>query len=86
MRVYDWPPGKGPTHTFMGHLGPVAGLRFTPDGKAVASGAQDTSVLLWDLSKAGTRARQGGERLVGDPDTAIKDAEAVSEFLVRTFS
>ena len=54
VRVYDWPPGKGPTHTFMGHLGPVAGLRFTPDGKAVASGAQDTSVLLWDLSKAGT--------------------------------
>ncbi len=32
-----------------------------------------------DLAKAGTRARQGGEAVTGDPDQAIKDAEAVSE-------
>jgi WD40 repeat protein len=26
-------------------------MRFHPDGKSLASGAQDTSVLLWDLTK-----------------------------------
>ena len=32
-----------------------------------------------DLSKAGGHSRQGGERVVGDPDKAFQDAEAVSE-------
>jgi xanthine dehydrogenase YagR molybdenum-binding subunit len=32
-----------------------------------------------DLSKAGTRARQGGEQVVGDPEKAFKEAEATSE-------
>jgi WD40 repeat protein len=50
VRVYDWPSCK-PVHTFVGHAGPVNTLRFTPDSKGVASGAQDTSVLLWDLTK-----------------------------------
>jgi WD40 repeat protein len=50
VRVYDWPRRKAPP-TFLGHIGPVTALRFRPDGKSLASGAQDTSVLLWDLSK-----------------------------------
>ncbi len=33
----------------------------------------------WDLANAGASAKQGGEKLVGDPDKAIADAEAVSE-------
>jgi xanthine dehydrogenase YagR molybdenum-binding subunit len=32
-----------------------------------------------DLAKAASRARQGAERVVGDPDKALQDAEAVSE-------
>jgi WD40 repeat protein len=50
VRVYDWPSKKA-LHTFVGHAGPVSALRFSPDGKFLATGAQDTSVLLWDLSK-----------------------------------
>jgi WD40 repeat protein len=50
VRVYDWPRGQA-LHTFIGHVGPVTALRFTPDGNYLASGAQDTSVLLWDLRK-----------------------------------
>ncbi len=50
VRVYDW-PGKKAQHTFIGHVGPVNAMRFHPDGKSLASGAQDTGVLLWDLTK-----------------------------------
>jgi WD40 repeat protein len=50
VRVYDWPQRKA-LHTFIGHLGPITALRFAPDGNTLASGAQDTSVLVWDLSK-----------------------------------
>jgi len=32
-----------------------------------------------DIGKAGARAKQGGERLVGDPDKAFQEADAVSE-------
>jgi WD40 repeat protein len=50
VRVYDWPRRKV-LHTFVGHQGPVTALRFSPDGKTLASGAQDGSVLLWDLGR-----------------------------------
>ncbi|MBN9117683.1 MAG: WD40 repeat domain-containing protein [Planctomycetes bacterium] len=50
VRVYEWPTGKQ-LRTYTGHVAPVSALRFTPDGKYLKSGSQDTSVLLWDLSK-----------------------------------
>jgi WD40 repeat protein len=50
VRVYDWGKRKA-LHTFIGHAGPVSTMRFSPDGKYLASGAEDTSVLVWDLSK-----------------------------------
>jgi WD40 repeat protein len=48
-RVYEWPSGKV-LHTFTGHIEPVATLRFSPDGKTLATGSDDTTVLLWDLT------------------------------------
>lgn len=50
VRIYEWPTGK-PLRTYIGHVAPVMAMRFTPDGKYLKSGSQDTSVLLWDLSK-----------------------------------
>lgn len=50
VRVYEWPTGK-PIRNYVGHVAPISALRFTPDGKYLKSGSQDTSVLLWDLSK-----------------------------------
>lgn len=53
VRVYEWPSGKV-LHTFQGHLGHVTAIRFSPDSKFLATGSQDTSVYLWDLSKLPT--------------------------------
>jgi WD40 repeat protein len=49
VRVYDWPSGKA-LHTFTGHRAPVSALCFSPDGKTLASGSHDTTVLLWDMT------------------------------------
>jgi len=50
VRLYDWPRRKA-THTFIGHVAPVTAIHFAPDGDSLASGSQDTSVVLWDLTK-----------------------------------
>lgn len=39
--------------TFAGHLGDVTAVAFSLDGKAIASGGTDTSVLLWKAPAAG---------------------------------
>lgn len=38
---------------FEGHAGRVASLRFTPDGTALLTGGYDTTVLAWELPRAG---------------------------------
>ena len=50
VRVYNLATKKA-IHTFLGHAGPVTAIHFSPDGNALASGAHDTSVILWDLTK-----------------------------------
>jgi hypothetical protein len=35
---------------FAGHAGPACGLAFSPDGRRLASGSDDTTILVWDLA------------------------------------
>jgi RNA polymerase sigma factor (sigma-70 family) len=50
IRVYEW-AGFGERFVLAGHAGPVRALAYSPDGKFLASGSDDTTVLVWDLSR-----------------------------------
>jgi WD40 repeat protein len=51
VRLYDVSSWKT-VATLEGHESAITCLAFSPDGKTLATGSQDTTVLLWDLSAA----------------------------------
>jgi len=52
IRIYDAATGK-PIRTIKGHAGQVLCLAYSPDGKTLASGSTDCTVLLWDVDAKG---------------------------------
>jgi hypothetical protein len=60
-----------PRRTFAGRQGGVTCLAFSPDGKTLASGSQDSTILIWDLT-----APALGEKRPRGPLTA-KELEAL---------
>ena len=44
-----------------GHMGGVTSVAFSPDGKTLASGSEDSTIILWDVDSGKAR----GEPLIG---------------------
>jgi hypothetical protein len=47
VHLWDLTAGKE-IQTLKGHKGPISALAFSPDGKLLATGSYDTTILLWD--------------------------------------
>ena len=75
VRLWDVEAGK-PLATLRGHTGAVTALAFSHDGRNLASGSWDTTVLLWDLR----RVRLTGlwSLLGGKPEEAVSAAKALA--------
>jgi WD40 repeat protein len=56
IRVYDLTTFEE-VYELKGHTGLVWGLEFAPDARTLASGSEDSTVLVWDVS--GTKGKKG---------------------------
>lgn len=57
VRVWDVASGKE-LRRFAGHEGAVQTLAFSPDGQRLASGSEDTTILIWDLAEMAVASRK----------------------------
>jgi WD40 repeat protein len=53
VRLWELPSGKE-RGRFTGHRKRIVSLAFSPDGRLLASGSQDHTVLVWALQRAGS--------------------------------
>ena len=53
VRIHEWPSGNV-LHTFKGTM-QVTAIRFSADGKLLATGSYEGTVLVWDMTAARPR-------------------------------
>ena len=72
-------PFVGPTDTLVGHTDTIYSVAFSPDGKTLASGSEDSRIILWDTTTGEhtrTLARPTGP-FVGPTDTLVGHTDTI---------
>ena len=72
-------PFVGPTDTLAGHTDTVYSVAFSPDGETLASGSEDSTIILWNMTTGEhikTLARPTGP-FVGPTDTLAGHTDTV---------
>src|SRR5262249_11249300 len=62
LHLWEVTTGK-PRGKLTGHSGRVSSLSFSPDGRLLASGSADTTVLVWDVRGFAAREVTGDREL-----------------------
>jgi WD40 repeat protein len=83
IQLWDLSSGKM-LALLRGHAGSVNVLAFSPDGKLLASGSRDTTVLIWDVEKARMQ-HYWSELLSGTTDAKNIQAMAAEPARAVTF-
>lgn len=75
--LYVWEVATGKLrHKFAGHLGTVWRVAFAPNGRTMASGSADGSVLIWDVTGARSRQKPAPELSANQLDKLWTDLAA----------
>jgi WD40 repeat protein len=70
VRLWDVATGKE-IHRFAGHSGSIYALSFSPDGRLLASGSDDTTALVWDMEPINRKVKPKPVQLQDDQVKAL---------------